>query len=87
MLRDGRVVLFACDTEIEAVTIRGMVFRHWKPAFDPDNKATQGLVIVDQFTVVYSCVMLPLAAKQTRLSLYAAVRDDYTMMDVAGTFV
>lgn len=87
MLLDGSVVKFLCDVEIKAVTVRGMVFRYWKPTFEADNKATNGLVIMDQFTVVYSCVMLPLASKNTRLSLYAAVRDDYTMMDETGAFV
>jgi hypothetical protein len=87
MMRDESVVKFVCDTETEAVTAKQMVFRCWKPAFDPVNIATEGMVILQTFTVVYSCVLLPLPSNTSHQSFYAAVREDYKMMDATGNFV
>lgn len=87
MVRDGTVVKFVRDQEIESVTIRGMVFQSWKLDFDPDSISTSGKVYLHGFIVVHSCVLLPLHKKMARKSLYAAIRDDYTMMDDSGTFI
>ena len=94
MTREGSVVKFICDSTVEAVTVRGMIYRSWRVAFDTSNLATSGRVILKDFIVVHSCILLPLHLKRTPQSLYennhadyyAAIRDDYTMMDGSGLF-
>jgi hypothetical protein len=93
IIRDGTVVRFLRDvTNREPVTIRGMVFQSWSPDTDSKVATIGGLVLLKDFIVVHSFVLLPLPTHNPHplsnpsLALYLALRDDYTMMDVSGYF-
>jgi hypothetical protein len=88
MIRTGKVVKFLLDDTFNVVEIREMHFHSWKPDFDKHSRVNRGLVLLDasQFSVLFSCVLLPLKLSNDRC-IYSAVRDDYTMMDRSGAFV
>jgi hypothetical protein len=87
MIRNGQVVKLLIDTTSKVVPIRGMHFQSWKLDINKESQATRGLVLLEavEFTVLYSCVLLPVQLTKDQ-ALYAAVRDDYTMMDGSGDF-
>jgi hypothetical protein len=88
MIRSGQVVKFLLDDSFKVVDIREMQFHFWKPDYDKDSHETRGFVLLDatKFTVLFSCVLLPLKLSEDKC-IYSAVRDDYTMMDQSGAFV
>jgi hypothetical protein len=87
MVRNGTVVKFSLDDTANVVEIRGMHFHSWHPDFDKNNHLNRGFVLLDasEFNVLFSFVLLPLQLSSDK-SIYAAVRDDYTMMDNSGNF-
>jgi hypothetical protein len=88
MIRTGQVVKFLLDESFDVVAIREMQFHFWKPDYDKDSRENRGFVLLDatKFTVLFSCVLLPLKLSDDKC-IYATVRDDYTMMDQSGAFV
>jgi hypothetical protein len=87
MVRNGTVVKFSLDDTANVVEIRGMHFHSWHPDFDKENHLNRGFVLLDasEFNVLFSFVLLPLQLSSDK-TIYAAVRDDYTMMDNSGNF-
>jgi hypothetical protein len=87
MIRNGKVVKFSLDDKSNVLEIRGMHFHSWNPDFNKENYMDRGFVLLDasEFTVLFSFVLLPLQLSSDK-SIYAAVRDDYTMMDSSGQF-
>jgi hypothetical protein len=57
----GQVVKFLLDDNFKVVEIMGMYFYSWKPDFDKESQDNTGLVLLDapNFTVLFSCVLLP----------------------------
>jgi hypothetical protein len=87
MIRTGQVVQFLLDGSFNVVEIREMNYHFWKPAYNKDSQVNRGLILLDasEFTVLFSCVLLPLKLSNDKC-IYSAVRDDYTMMDKSGDF-
>jgi hypothetical protein len=87
MIRNGTVVKFTLDVTSNVVEIRGMHFHSWNPDIDAKSHNNRGFVLLEasEFNVLFSFVLLPLQLSSDK-SIYAAVRDDYTMMDNSGQF-
>jgi hypothetical protein len=85
MIRNGTVVKFSLEDNTNVVEIRGMHFHSWNPDFDKENHLNRGFVLLDasEFNVLFSFVLLPLQLSSDK-SIYAAVRNGYTMMDNSG---
>jgi hypothetical protein len=88
MMRTGQVVRFLLDDTFSVVGIRNMHYHLWRPDFDKDSQFIRGYILLDgsQFSVLFSCVLLPLKLSNDKC-IYSAVRDDYTIMDGSGAFV
>jgi hypothetical protein len=86
ILRTGQVVKFACNTMgTKAVFIRNMYFHRWAPVVEQDSKNPRGFVLLSDFNIHYSCVLLPLQLNPG-IAIYSGIREDYTMMDSLGGF-
>ena len=77
MLRTGIMVEFDFDTKKSVVTVRDVEFFDWRPRGYVEAPDKQG--------ISFSCVLLPLQLKEGN-SVYAAIREDYTMFTGIGEF-
>jgi len=59
------------------ITIRGIEFFDWQP---------NELVEIEEECIYFSCVLLPLHTVNEGSTLYATIREDYTMLTGAGEF-
>lgn len=77
LLRKGNMIEFDFLTKKSVLIIRGIEFFDWRPC---------DLVEVERSSVVFSCILLPIPTIKDGTSLYAAVREDYTMLSGTGEF-
>lgn len=76
MIRTGKIVEFDFPTKKSIVTVRNMEFFDWQP---------QDRHELVKESISFSCVLLPLQIKEGT-SVYAAIREDYTMLTGTGDF-
>jgi hypothetical protein len=86
ILRTGQVVKFACNTTgTKAFFVRGMHFHRWAPVVEQHSKNPRGFVLLTDFVIHYSCVLLPLQLNPGN-AIYSGIREDYTTMNSLGSF-
>ena len=76
MICSGKIVNFDFPTNRSIVTVQGIEFFDWQP---------QNCGEFDKESISFSCVLLPLQVKEGT-SVYAAIREDYTMLTENGEF-
>lgn len=86
ILRTKKVVKFVCNKQTKSLYLRGMHFLRWEPVVDQHSKNPRGFIMLDDFVVHYSCILLPLAVNQG-VTIYSGIREDYTTMDASGGFI
>ena len=88
MLKSGKVVKFHCDLNGKKDVALGMDYLLWKPVVDIKSENPRGYELIRpaEFVVKFACVLLPLAYGK-KLTLYAAIREDYAIFTASGTFL
>jgi hypothetical protein len=88
ILRSNKVVRFECNLNGRKEVIQGMDYFPWKPVVDNLSEFMRGFEMIepDNFTVKFACVLLPMGYGK-RLTLYAAIREDYTIFTGSGGFL
>jgi hypothetical protein len=81
-------VKFECDLNNKMEVIQGMEFFPWKPVVDNFSETMRGFEMIEpeNFTIKFACVLLPMGYGR-RLTLYAAIREDYTVFTASGEFL
>lgn len=88
MLRSRKVVKFICALDNKRAVAHGMEYFLWKPVVNTISENPRGFDLIqpDDFVVKFACVLLPLAYGK-RVTLYAAIREDYTTFTGSGIFL
>lgn len=87
MLRSGKVVRFTCDLDGKKDVHMGVEYFLWKPVVDHLCDSIRGfeLIQAEDFDLKFACVLLPIGYNN-RVTLYAAIREDYTVFTHSGEY-
>ena len=87
MLRSGKVVRFTCELDGKKDVHMGVEYFLWKPVVDLLSDSIRGFELIQDadFDVKFACVLLPMGYNK-RVTLYAAIREDYTVFTHSGEY-
>jgi hypothetical protein len=88
MLRSGKVVWFTCDHDDKKDVHMGMEYFLWKPVVDHVSDSVRGFQMIEpeDFELKFACILLPIGYNK-RVTLYAAIREDYTVFTQSGEYL